>query len=104
MAVVAVARTTVMIAACAMIARRLSSVITGRALAISTMSAHATRMPTAVATAVSTSATTTFGMGGSNRRDISGHPCRYPERQCTSNDSNQGFSHLYSPPEARGGS
>ncbi|SNT21509.1 hypothetical protein SAMN05444352_12924 [Pseudomonas japonica] len=103
MTVVAVARATVMIAAYAMIAGRLSSVITCGALAISTLSAHATRMPTAVSTSATTT-TTTFGMGGSNRRDISGHPCRYPERQCTSKDSNQGFSHLYSPPEARGGS
>lgn len=110
MTVVAVARTSVMIAAYPMIACRPSSVITPEALTISAMSSHATCMPTSMSAAVATATTmtatttTTFGIGGTNRGDIGRQKCRHPECQSTSKDSNQGFSHFYSPPEARGGS
>ena len=116
MTVVAVARASVMIAAYPMIAGRLSSVITSKALPASTMPSHATAMSGAVSTAMSaatamttaaaatTTTTTTLGIGGTDRGDIGGQECRHPECQCTSKDSNQRFSHFCSAPEARVGS
>ena len=114
MTVVAVARASVMIAAYPMIAGRLSSVITSKALPASTMPSHATAMSGAVSTAMSaatamttaaaaaataataTTATTatTLGIGGTDRGDIGGQECRHPECQCTSKDSNQRFFHF----------
>lgn len=115
MTVVAVARASVMIAAYPMIACRLSSVITSKALPASTMPSHATAMSGAVSTAMSaatamtaaaatTTTTTTLGIGGTDRGDIGGQECRHPECQCTSKDSNQRFFHFCSAPEARVGS
>lgn len=100
MTVVAVARASVMIAAYPMIACRLSSVITSKALPASTMPSHATAMSGAVSTAMTTAAaatattTTTLGIGGTDRGDIGGQECRHPECQCTSKDSNQRFFHF----------
>lgn len=107
MTVVAVARASVMIAAYPMIACRLSSVITSKALPASTMPSHATAMSGAVSTAMSAAtamttamttaaatATTTLGIGGTDRRDIGRQECRHPECQCTSKDSNQRFFHF----------
>lgn len=101
MTVVAVARASVMIAAYPMIACRLSSVITSKALPASTMPSHATAMSGAVSTAMSaatamTTATTAtaLGIGGTDRRDIGRQECRHPECQCTSKDSNQRFFHF----------
>ena len=108
MTVVAVARASVMIAAYPMIACRLSSVITSKALPASTMPSHATAMSGAVSTAMSaatamtTAATATatattataLGIGGTDRRDIGRQECRHPECQCTSKDSNQRFFHF----------
>lgn len=111
MTVVAVARASVMIAAYPMIACRLSSVITSKALPASTMPSHATAMSGAVSTAMSaatamttaaaaatatatTTTTTTLGIGGTDRGDIGGQECRHPECQCTSKDSNQRFFHF----------
>ncbi len=101
MTVVAVARASVMIAAYPMIACRLSSVITSKALPASTMPSHATAMSGAVSTAMSAAtamttaaaatATATLGIGGTDRGDIGGQECHHPERQCTSKDSNQRF-------------
>lgn len=99
MTVVAVARASVMIAAYPMIACRLSSVITSKALPASTMPSHATAMSGAVSTAMSaatatTATATTLGIGGTDRGDIGGQECRHPECQCTSKDSNQRFFHF----------
>lgn len=111
MTVVAVARASVMIAAYAMIACRLSSVITSKALPASTMPSHATALSGAVSTAMSaatamttaaaaaatattTTTTTTLGIGGTDRGDIGRQECRHPECQCTSKDSNQRFFHF----------
>ena len=105
MTVVAVARASVMIAAYPMIAGRLSSVITSKALPASTMPSHATAMSGAVSTAMSaatamttaaatTATATTLGIGGTDRGDIGGQECRHPECQCTSKDSNQRFFHF----------
>lgn len=103
MTVVAVARASVMIAAYPMIACRLSSVITSKALPASTMPSHATAMSGAVSTAMSAATamttaaattTTTLGIGGTDRGDIGGQECRHPECQCTSKDSNQRFFHF----------
>ncbi len=98
MTVVAVARASVMIAAYPMIACRLSSVITSKALPASTMPSHATAMSgtvsTAMTTATATTTTTTLGIGGTDRGDIGGQECRHPECQCTSKDSNQRFFHF----------
>lgn len=108
MTVVAVARASVMIAAYPMIACRLSSVITSKALPASTMPSHATAMSGAVSTAMSaatamttaaaaaaaTATTTTLGIGGTDRGDIGGQECRHPECQCTSKDCNQRFFHF----------
>lgn len=98
MTVVAVARASVMIAAYPMIACRLSSVITSKALPASTMPSHATAMSaaTAMTTAATTAATATatLGIGGTDRGDIGGQECRHPECQCTSKDSNQSFFHF----------
>lgn len=111
MTVVAVARASVMIAAYPMIACRLSSVITSKALPASTMPSHATAMSGTVSTAMTTATattttttTTTLGIGGTDRGDIGGQECRHPECQCTSKDSNQRFFHFCSAPEARVGS
>lgn len=101
--VVAVARASVMIAAYPMIACRLSSVITSKALPASTMPSHATAMSGAVSTAMSaatamttaaTATTAALGIGGTDRRDIGRQECRHPECQCTSKDSNQRFFHF----------
>lgn len=98
MTVVAVARASVMIAAYPMIACRLSSVITSKALPASTMPSHATAMSAATAmttaAAAATATTTTLGIGGTDRGDIGGQECRHPECQCTSKDSNQRFFHF----------
>ena len=117
MTVVAVARASVMIAAYPMIACRLSSVITSKALPASTMPSHATAMSGAVstamtaatamttamttATATATAATTAttattaaLGIGGTDRGDIGRQECRHPKCQCTSKDSNQRFFHF----------
>lgn len=111
MTVVAVARASVMIAAYPMIACRLSSVITSKALPASTMPSHATAMSgavstamtaaTAMTTATATAATTAttattaaLGIGGTDRGDIGRQECRHPKCQCTSKDSNQRFFHF----------
>lgn len=100
MTVVAVARASVMIAAYPMIACRLSSVITSKALPASTMPSHATAMSGAVstamttATAATTATTATLGIGGTDRGDIGRQECRHPKCQCTSKDSNQRFFHF----------
>lgn len=98
MTVVAVARASVMIAAYPMIACRLSSVITSKALPASTMPSYATAMSAATAmttaAAAATATTTTLGIGGTDRGDIGGQECRHPECQCTSKDSNQRFFHF----------
>lgn len=108
MTVVAVARASVMIAAYPMIACRLSSVITSKALPASTMPSHATAMSgavstamtaatamtTATATAATTATTAALGIGGTDRGDIGRQECRHPKCQCTSKDSNQRFFHF----------
>lgn len=106
MTVVAVARASIMIAAYSMIACRLSSVITSKALPASTMPSHATAMSGAVSTTMSaatamTTATAALGISGTDRGDIGGQECRHSECQCTSKDSNQRFSHFCSAPETR---
>lgn len=107
MTVVAVARASIMIAAYSMIACRLSSVITSKALPASTMPSHATAMSGAVsttmsaATAMTTAATAALGISGTDRGDIGGQECCHSECQCTSKDSNQRFSHFCSAPETR---
>ncbi len=109
MTVVAVARASIMIATYSMIACRLSSVITSKALPASTMPSHATAMSGAVSTTMSaatamttaTAATAALGISGTDRGDIGGQECRHSECQCTSKDSNQRFSHFCSAPETR---
>lgn len=111
MTVVAVARASIMIAAYSMIACRLSSVITSKALPASTMPSHATAMSgavsttmsaaTAMTTATAATATAALGISGTDRGDIGGQECRHSECQCTSKDSNQRFSHFCSAPETR---
>ena len=111
MTVVAVARASVMIAAYPMIACRLSSVITSKALPASTMPSHATAMSGAVSTAMSAATamttaaaaaataptpttTTTHCQGGTDRGDIGGPQFRQTQFQSTNKESNQRFFHF----------
>ncbi|MCY1449406.1 hypothetical protein D9M71_661390 [compost metagenome] len=55
------------------------------------------------AIAVLATLASTFGIRGANRRHIGRQQCSCAERQGTSEDGYQGFSHVCSPPEGAGG-
>ncbi|SPO61831.1 conserved protein of unknown function [Pseudomonas inefficax] len=102
-----------MIAAHTMIARSLAGMITREACTIASaiVPTHAGATSAAIAAAVATtttvaatataSAATTFGIRGTDRRDIGRQQCRCAECQSTRKDGHQGFSHVVSPPKAQ---